>query len=111
MVILTGLSVMDYKIRKVPRDVLLLCAAGAVVNQVVTQCVDWRLSIAGGMTGIIFLEISRIDRIAGNFFFYAWSDRSGSNCSKTNKERSCVSILSISDSRISVRCLLWRTLR
>lgn len=64
MVILTGLSVMDYKIRKVPRDVLLLCAAGAVVNQVVTQCVDWRLSIAGGMTGIIFLEISRITKEA-----------------------------------------------
>ena len=37
MVILTGLSFMDYKIRKVPRDVLLLCMAGTVLYQAVTQ--------------------------------------------------------------------------
>ena len=36
MVILTGLSFMDYKIRKVPRDVLLLCMAGTVLYQAVT---------------------------------------------------------------------------
>lgn len=64
MIILMGLSVMDYKIRKVPRDVLLLCMAGAVVNQMVTQSVDWKLSIAGGAAGIIFLGISKITKEA-----------------------------------------------
>lgn len=29
MAVLTGLSMMDYRIRKVPRDVLLLCMAAA----------------------------------------------------------------------------------
>ena len=41
MVILTGLSFMDYKIRKVPRDVLLLCMAGTVLYQAVTQNIDF----------------------------------------------------------------------
>ena len=43
MVILTGLSFMDYKIRKVPRDVLLLCMAGTVLYQAVTQNIDLSL--------------------------------------------------------------------
>lgn len=64
MIILMGLSVMDYKIRKVPRDVLLLCMVGAVVNQMVTQSVDWKLSIAGGAAGIIFLGISKVTKEA-----------------------------------------------
>ena len=53
MAVLTGLSVMDYRIRKVPRDVLLLC-------MVLTGNVDWKLSVAGGLSGILFLWISKI---------------------------------------------------
>ena len=51
MVILTGLSFMDYKIRKVPRDVLLLCMAGTVLYQAVTQNIDWMVSLGGGDAG------------------------------------------------------------
>ena len=47
MAVLTGLSVMDYRIRKVPRDVLLLCMAGVIIYQVLTGNVDWKLSVAG----------------------------------------------------------------
>ena len=60
MAVLTGLSVMDYRIRKVPRDVLLLCMAGVIIYQVLTGNVDWKLSVAGGLSGILFLWISKI---------------------------------------------------
>ena len=53
MAVLTGLSVMDYRIRKVPRDVLLLCMAGVIIYQVLTGNVDWKLSVAGGLSGIL----------------------------------------------------------
>ena len=56
MVILTGLSFMDYKIRKVPRDVLLLCMAGTVLYQAVTQNIDWMVSLGGGLIGMITRE-------------------------------------------------------
>ena len=55
MVILTGLSFMDYKIRKVPRDVLLLCMAGTVLYQAVTQNIDWMVSLGGGLIGMILI--------------------------------------------------------
>ena len=64
MVILTGLSFMDYKIRKVPRDVLLLCMAGTVLYQAVTQNIDWMVSLGGGLIGMIFIGISKITREA-----------------------------------------------
>ncbi len=64
MVILTGLSFMDYKIRKVPRDVLLLCMAGTVLYQAVTQNTDWMVSLGGGLIGMIFIGISKITREA-----------------------------------------------
>ena len=64
MVILTGLSFMDYKIRKVPRDVLLLCMAGTVLYQAVTQNIDWIVSLGGGLIGMIFIGISKITREA-----------------------------------------------
>ena len=60
MAVLTGLSVMDYRIRKVPRDILLLCMAGVIIYQVLTGNVDWKLSVAGGLSGILFLWISKI---------------------------------------------------
>ena len=60
MAVLTGLSMMDYRIRKVPRDVLLLCMAGVIIYQVLTGNVDWKLSVAGGLSGILFLWISKI---------------------------------------------------
>ena len=60
MAVLTGLSVMDYRIRKVPRDVLLLCMAGVIIYQVLMGNVDWKLSVAGGLSGILFLWISKI---------------------------------------------------
>ena len=60
MVILTGLSFMDYKIRKVPRDVLLLCMAGTVLYQAVTQNIDWMVSLGGGLIGMIFIGIVRL---------------------------------------------------
>ena len=60
MAVLTGLSVMDYRIRKVPRDVLLLCMVGVIIYQVLTGNVDWKLSVAGGLSGILFLWISKI---------------------------------------------------
>lgn len=57
MAVLTGLSVMDYRIRKVPRDVLLLCMAGVIIYQVLTgKC---RLEIVGGRwikRHIIFMD-------------------------------------------------------
>ncbi len=59
MAVLTGLSVMDYRIRKVPRDVLLLCMAGVIIYQVLTGNVDWKLSVAGGLSGIL-LWMSKI---------------------------------------------------
>lgn len=62
MGVLTGLSVMDYKIRKVPGDVLIICLAGSIIYQAVTKTVDWRLSVAGGLVGILFLGISRYTR-------------------------------------------------
>ncbi len=52
--------VMDYRIRKVPRDVLLLCMAGTVLYQAVTRNVDWKVSLGGGLIGMIFLGISKI---------------------------------------------------
>ena len=64
MVILTGLSFMDYKIRKVPRDVLLLCMVGTVLYQAVTQNIDWMVSLGGGLIGMIFIGISKITREA-----------------------------------------------
>lgn len=64
MGVLTGLSVMDCKIRKVPRDVLLVCMAGSVIYQVVTRDVEWRLSVAGGLVGAGFLIMSRLTREA-----------------------------------------------
>ena len=64
MVILTGLSFVDYKIRKVPRDVLLLCMAGTVLYQAVTQNTDWMVSLGGGLIGMIFIGISKITREA-----------------------------------------------
>lgn len=64
MGVLTGLSVMDCKIRKVPRDVLLACMAGSVIYQVVTRDVEWRLSVAGGLVGAGFLIMSRLTREA-----------------------------------------------
>ena len=60
MAVLTGLSVMDYRIRKVPRDVLLLCMAGVIIYQVLMGNVDWKLSVAGGLSGILFLWISKL---------------------------------------------------
>ena len=60
MAVLTGLSVMDYRIRKVPRDVLLLCMAGVIIYQVLTGNVD--LEIVGGRwikRHITFLWISQ----------------------------------------------------
>ena len=57
MDILTGLSFMDYKIRKVPRDVLLLCMAGTVLYQAVTQNIDWMVSLGGGLTSFFILGI------------------------------------------------------
>lgn len=64
MGVLTGLSVMDCKIRKVPRDVLLACMAGSVIYQVVTRDVEWRLLVAGGFVGAGFLIMSRLTREA-----------------------------------------------
>lgn len=55
---------MDYKIRKVPRDVLLLCMAGTVLYQAVTQNIDWMVSLGGGLIGMIFIGISKITREA-----------------------------------------------
>ena len=55
MAVLTGLSVMDYRIRKVPRDVLLLCMAGVIIYQVLTGNVE----IVGGRwikRHIIFMD-------------------------------------------------------
>ncbi len=62
--VLTGLSVMDCKIRKVPGDVLLICMAGSIIYQAVTKTVDWRLSVTGGLVGIMFLGMSRFTREA-----------------------------------------------
>ena len=64
LIILSGLSIMDYKIRKVPRDVLLICMAGSVIYQVVTKEVNWGLSAAGGFVGILFLMMSRLTQEA-----------------------------------------------
>lgn len=64
MIVLSGLSIMDYKIRKVPRDVLLVCMAGTVIYQAVTKEVDWELCMAGGVVGILFLLMSRFTREA-----------------------------------------------
>lgn len=58
--ILMGLSVMDIRIRKVPRDVLILCMISAVIYQILTDHVDWRLSLAGGAVGLVFLWFSKI---------------------------------------------------
>lgn len=60
MGILLGLSVMDCRIRKVPGNVLFLCMAGAIIQQVIIKNVDGRLVVTGGMLGIIFLWISKI---------------------------------------------------
>ena len=64
MVILTGLSFMDYKIRKVPRDVLLLCMAGTV--SISGSYTEYRLDgmLGGGLIGMIFIGISKITREA-----------------------------------------------
>ena len=64
MVILTGLSFMDYKIRKVPRDVLILCVAGAVIYEMVTQNVDWLVSVTGAGIGVMFMGISKVTQEA-----------------------------------------------
>lgn len=48
MIILSVLSLMDYKIRKVPRDVLVSCLAGAVIYRIVFVRIDWR---AGPLRG------------------------------------------------------------
>ena len=64
MGVLTGLSVMDCKIRKVPGDILMMCMAGSIIYQAVTKAVDWRLSLIGGLTGILFLGMSRFTQEA-----------------------------------------------
>ena len=64
MGVLTGLSVMDCKIRKVPGNILMLCMAGSIIYQAVTRETDWRLSVAGGAIGILFLGMSRFTREA-----------------------------------------------
>ena len=50
---------MDYKIRKVPKDVLVSCLAGAVIYRI-----DWRLALAGALVGGIFVGISKLTREA-----------------------------------------------
>lgn len=64
MIILSALSLMDYKIRKVPRDVLLSCMAGAVIYRLVFVRIDWRLSLAGALVGGIFVGISKLTKEA-----------------------------------------------
>ena len=133
MAVLTGLSVMDYRIRKVPRDVLLLCMAGVIIYQVLTGNVDWKLSVAGGLSGILFLWISKItneaigygDSLAililgiylGTFgsaydgIFHPWNYWIDLCGNKKKKERTCFSFLSISDSGISAWGMYRRNLR
>ena len=135
MAVLTGLSVMDYRIRKVPRDVLLLCMAGVIIYQVLTGNVDWKLSVAGGLSGILFLWISKITNetigygdslailildISGNLgtfgsaydgIFHPWNYRIDLCGNKKKKERTCFSFLSISDSGISAWGVYRRNLR
>ena len=114
MVILTGLSFMDYKIRKVPRDVLLLCMAGTVLYQAVTQNIDWMVSLGGGLIGMIFIGISKITREAIGYgdslaililgiYLGVW----GLLEVLETEEESCIPILSVSDSGLSV----WRMYR
>ena len=123
MVILTGLSFMDYKIRKVPRDVLLLCMAGTVLYQAVTQNIDWMVSLGGGLIGMIFIGISKITREAigygdsmgtsgssCDFIFYSGDSCSGMRDPETEEE-SCIPILSVSDSGLSVWRMYRRTVR
>lgn len=64
MIILSALSLMDYKIRKVPRDVLISCMAGAVIYRLVFVRIDWRLSLAGALVGGIFVGISKLTKEA-----------------------------------------------
>lgn len=64
MIILSALSLMDYKIRKVPRDVLISCMAGAVIYRLVFVRIDWRLSLAGAMVGGIFVGVSKLTKEA-----------------------------------------------
>ena len=64
MIILSVLSLMDYKIRKVPRDVLVSCLAGAVIYRIVFVRIDWRLALAGALVGGIFVGISKLTREA-----------------------------------------------
>ena len=127
MAVLTGLSVMDYRIRKVPRDVLLLCMAGVIIYQVLTGNVDWKLSVAGGLSGILFLWISKITNeaigygdISGNLgtfgsaydgIFHSWNYRIDLCGNKKKKERTCFSFLSISDGGISAWGMYRRNLR
>ena len=128
MVILTGLSFMDYKIRKVPRDVLLLCMAGTVLYQAVTQNIDWMVSLGGGLIGMIFIGISKIRGQSGDsdtwnlsgsmgtsgsscdFIFYSGDSCSGMRDLETEEE-SCIPILSVSDSGLSVWRMYRRTVR
>ena len=135
MAVLTGLSVMDYRIRKVPRDVLLLCMAGVIIYQVLTGNVDWKLSVAGGLSGILFLWISKITNeaigygdslailILGIYLgiwgllevlmtaFHPWNYRIDLCGNKKKKERTCFSFLSISDGGISAWGMYRRNLR
>ena len=64
MVVLSILSLMDYKIRKVPRDVLISCMLGAVIYRLIFVRIDWRLSLAGAMVGAIFVMISKLTKEA-----------------------------------------------
>lgn len=64
MIILSALSLMDYKIRKVPRDVLISCMAGAVIYRIVFVRIDWRLSLAGALVGGVFVGISKLTKEA-----------------------------------------------
>lgn len=138
MAVLTGLSVMDYRIRKVPRDVLLLCMAGVIIYQVLTGNVDWKLSVAGGLSGILFLWISKITNEAIGYgdslaililgiYLGIWGLLEvlmtaffilgiiGLICvvikRKKKKERTCFSFLSISDGGISAWGMYRRNLR
>ena len=130
MIILSVLSLMDYKIRKVPRDVMISCLAGAVIYRIVFVRMDWRLALAGALVGGIFVGISKFTKeaigqfcycnswnlswfmgtsgSAGKCIYCAWACRAIYVCSTEEKRKLVIAIFPVPYGRVSIECSNWK---